>query len=100
MLYGNNQTSWPNAGTSVSAAVFAALLTRINEERLAAGKKSTVGFADPVLYAHPEVLRDVIERNNSACGSGGFIAAEGWDPVTGLGTPDYPAMLDLWMSLP
>lgn len=98
-LYGDNQTSWPNAGTSVSAPVFAAVLTRINEERLAAGK-TTVGFVNPVLYAHPEVLRDITAGNNSACGSAGFIASEGWDPVTGLGTPDYPAMLDLWMSLP
>ena len=23
-----------------------------------------------------------------------------WDPVTGLGTPNYPKMLDLFMSLP
>ncbi|GAB1208348.1 hypothetical protein APSETT445_007096 [Aspergillus pseudonomiae] len=34
-------------GTSAAAPVFAALLTRINEERLAAGKK-TVGFVNPV----------------------------------------------------
>lgn len=23
-----------------------------------------------------------------------------WDPVTGLGTPNYPKMKDLWLSLP
>ena len=35
-------------GTSASAPLFAALLTRINEERLSAGK-GTVGFVNPVL---------------------------------------------------
>ncbi len=42
-------------GTSASAPVFASILTRINEERLAAGK-STVGFVNPVLYQHPEAF--------------------------------------------
>lgn len=45
-------------GTSASAPVFAAILTRINEERLAAGK-STIGFVNPVLYAHPEAFHDI-----------------------------------------
>ena len=30
----------------------------------------------------------------------GFSAVEGWDPVTGLGTPNYPKMLEYFMSLP
>ena len=29
------------------------------------------------------------------CGVGGFSCAEGWDPVTGLGTPLYPKLLAL-----
>lgn len=45
-------------GTSASSPVFASILTRINEERIAAGK-STVGFVNPTLYAHPEVLHDI-----------------------------------------
>ncbi|KAH8897175.1 putative alkaline serine protease AorO [Thozetella sp. PMI_491] len=86
-------------GTSASAPVFAAVLNRINEERIAAGK-STVGFVNPTLYAHPEVFHDITVGNNAACNGKGFIASEGWDPVTGLGTPNYPAMLDLFMGLP
>lgn len=35
-------------GTSASAPIFASILTRINEERLAAGK-STIGFVNPTL---------------------------------------------------
>ena len=37
-------------GTSASAPCFAAILTRINEERIAAGKK-TVGFVNPTLVS-------------------------------------------------
>ncbi|KAL5364711.1 peptidase S8/S53 domain-containing protein [Aspergillus floccosus] len=85
-------------GTSAAAPVFAALLTRINEERLAAGK-STVGFVNPVLYAHPEAFFDVTSGNNEGCGTKGFSAAKGWDPVTGLGTPNYPKLLDVFMNM-
>ncbi|KAE8419834.1 peptidase S8/S53 domain-containing protein [Aspergillus pseudocaelatus] len=85
-------------GTSAAAPVFAALLTRINEERLAAGKK-TVGFVNPVLYANPEVFFDVTKGSNQGCGTDGFPAAKGWDPVTGLGTPNYPKLLELFMGL-
>ncbi|KAI4154970.1 MAG: hypothetical protein LQ340_001318, partial [Diploschistes diacapsis] len=83
-------------GTSAAAPTFAAILNRINEERIAAGK-STVGFVNPTLYANPQVLHDITVGNNSGCGTSGFFAAKGWDPVTGLGTPNYPAMLSLYM---
>ncbi|KAJ6177663.1 hypothetical protein N7519_008124 [Penicillium mononematosum] len=84
-------------GTSASAPVFAAILTRINEERLAAGK-STVGFVNPVLYAHPEAFFDVTTGSNPGCNTDGFSAAKGWDPVTGLGTPNYPELLRVFME--
>lgn len=86
-------------GTSASAPVFAAILNRVNEERIAAGK-STVGFVNPTLYAHPEMFNDITVGNNSGCGTPGFYAAKGWDPVTGLGTPNYPSFLSVFMSLP
>ncbi|CAK7211597.1 hypothetical protein SCUCBS95973_001169 [Sporothrix curviconia] len=86
-------------GTSLAAPVWASVLTLINEERLAQGKK-TVGFVNPVLYAHPEVFNDVTSGSNPGCGTSGFPAAEGWDPVTGLGSPNYPKLLALFKSLP
>lgn len=82
-------------GTSASAPVFASLLTRINEERLAANQ-STVGFVNPVLYSHPEVFHDITQGNNPGCGTSGFAAAKGWDPVTGLGTPNFPELMKLF----
>ncbi|EOO00369.1 putative alkaline serine protease protein [Phaeoacremonium minimum UCRPA7] len=86
-------------GTSLAAPVWAAIITRINEERLAANK-STVGFINPTLYANPQVLNDITVGSNPACGSTGFLAAPGWDPVTGLGSPNYPKLLNLFMGLP
>ncbi|PKS09467.1 hypothetical protein jhhlp_004083 [Lomentospora prolificans] len=86
-------------GSSASAPVFAAILTLINEKRLAAGK-STVGFVNPVLYANPNVFNDVKFGRNPGCSTDGFSAREGWDPVTGLGTPKYRDMESLFMSLP
>jgi len=55
---------------------------------------------NPVLYANPQVLNDVVNGGNPGCGTDGFQAVEGWDPVTGLGTPNYPAMEELFLSLP
>ncbi|KAF3769696.1 subtilisin-like protein [Cryphonectria parasitica EP155] len=85
-------------GTSLSAPIWAAVLTRINEERLAAGK-STLGFINPTLYAHPEVFFDITNGSNPNCGTTGFLATEGWDPVSGLGTPVYPKLLSLLQDL-
>ena len=85
-------------GTSASTPTFGSILTLLNEERLKHGK-STVGFINPVAYAHPEVFNDIVEGGNQGCATAGFESAPGWDPVTGLGTPNYPKMLKLWLSL-
>ncbi|THW17881.1 aorsin [Aureobasidium pullulans] len=86
-------------GTSGSAPIFASLINRIVEERIKVGK-GALGFVNPTLYEHPEVLNDIVNGTNPGCGTKGFSAVKGWDPVTGLGTPDYPKMLDLFMGLP
>lgn len=67
-------------GTSAAAPAWGAILTRINEERLGAGK-TTVGFVNPVLYANAGVLHDITQGSNPGCGTDGFAVAEGWDPV-------------------
>ena len=49
------------------------------------------------------MFTDVTTGSNpggGGCGVGGFSCAKGWDPVTGLGTPMYPALLELALSLP
>ncbi|MCJ1417209.1 hypothetical protein MMC32_003549 [Xylographa parallela] len=86
-------------GSSLASPLFASVLTLINEERFKAGK-GPVGFVNPTLYKNPEVLNDITNGTNVGCGSQGFHTARGWDPATGLGTPNYPDMLQLFMSLP
>ncbi|EAQ88797.1 hypothetical protein CHGG_05416 [Chaetomium globosum CBS 148.51] len=87
------------SGTSASAPTLGAMITLINGERLKVGK-GPVGFINPVLYAHPEVFQDIVEGNNSGCGTKGFSAVEGWDPVTGLGAPNYEKLKAVFMALP
>ncbi|CRG91570.1 hypothetical protein PISL3812_08620 [Talaromyces islandicus] len=84
-------------GTSASAPIFASILTRINEELLAK-KGTTVGFVNPTLYAHPEAFHDITSGDNAGCNTDGFSTAPGWDPVTGLGTPNYPALLKVFLG--
>lgn len=85
-------------GTSLAVPVIASIFTLINEARINAGK-SSVGFVNPVLYAHPEALNDITSGNNPGCGTAGFEAVEGWDPVTGLGTPRFPELLGIFLAL-
>jgi tripeptidyl-peptidase-1 len=74
-------------GTSGSAPIFASIINRIVEERIAAGK-GPLGFVNPTLYEHPEVLNDIINGTNPGCGTQGFSAVKGWDPVTGKSIDD------------
>ncbi|KAF8860460.1 subtilisin-like protein [Acephala macrosclerotiorum] len=62
--------------------------------------KSAVGFINPVLYANPKALNDIKKGTNPGCGTKGFSAVSGWDPLTGLGTPNYPAPLKVFVALP
>jgi tripeptidyl-peptidase-1 len=84
-------------GTSASAPIVASLISLINEERLAAGK-GTVGFINPVLYANPGAMNDITVGSNPGAGTKGFQAVPGWDPVSGLGTPDYEKLLKIFMA--
>lgn len=86
-------------GTSCSAPTFGAVITLINQQRIKAGK-SAVGFINPTIYANPSAFNDITSGGNQGCGTAGFTAVEGWDPVTGLGTPNYEALLAAFLALP
>jgi len=75
--------------------------TQLNEARLNAGK-STLGFLHPTLYAHPEAFHDITVGYNKGCDgvTPAFNTTVGWDPVTGLGTPKFEKLKDIFMSLP
>ena len=106
-------------GTSASCPAFASIIAIINEQRYAQGKKS-IGFLNPTLYKNADVLNDIVGGSNPNCGTQGFTAVPGWDPVTGyvftkcispmcrllicgnprsLGTPNVPRMLQLFLKM-
>ncbi len=86
-------------GTSASTPIWGGIVTLLNEARIAAGK-GPIGFLNPTLYAHPEAFNDITVGGNPGCGTPGFKCAPGWDPVTGLGTPIFPKLKDVFLSLP
>ena len=71
----------------------------MNDARIAAGK-SPMGFLNPFIYQNPTIFTDITSGNNPGCGTDGFEALTGWDPVTGHGTPNYPAMVAAALALP
>ncbi|EIW75859.1 tripeptidyl peptidase A [Coniophora puteana RWD-64-598 SS2] len=86
------------SGTSAATPAFAAIVSMLNDARLRAGK-SSLGFLNPILYGNASVaLNDVTEGNNPGCATPGFNATKGWDPVTGLGTPNFEKLKDVVMS--
>jgi len=78
----------PVGGTSAVAPLWAGLIALINQ-RLAALNKKTAGFVNPILYNSPNTFHDITQGNNDIDGTlKKYQAGTGWDPCTGLGTPD------------
>ncbi|KAH8982286.1 subtilisin-like protein [Lactarius akahatsu] len=76
-------------GTSCSAPTVAGIISLLNDYLLSTGK-SPLGFLNPWLYGlGPSGFNDITSGSNPGCGTDGFSAIAGWDPVTGLGTPDF-----------
>ncbi|KAJ3302537.1 hypothetical protein HDV03_004904 [Kappamyces sp. JEL0829] len=65
------------SGTSASAPSAAGIIALVNDKLLSAGK-STLGFLNPLLYANPSALNDIISGSNPGCGTNGFSAKSGW----------------------
>ncbi|KAI0028799.1 subtilisin-like protein [Vararia minispora EC-137] len=88
-------------GTSASSPVVGSIITLINDARIANGK-GPVGFINPVIYSEKfrSAFHDITVGGNQGCGTPGFQSTEGWDPVTGVGTPNMTALLPLFLSLP
>ena len=77
-------------GTSAVAPLWAALAALMNEQL---GKK--VGFMNPTLYSLGEAdFHDITSGNNDNAGLGHYSAKAGWDPCTGLGSPNGVALLN------
>jgi len=91
-------------GTSASTPMFGAMITALNQDRLNAGK-SPLGFINPVLYKlatqYPTAFQDItIGTNGGGCSNLQFEATSGWDPLTGLGSPNFGVIRQYISSLP
>ncbi|KAK2465767.1 hypothetical protein APHAL10511_002311 [Amanita phalloides] len=88
-----NQNHKFTGGTSASTPINASIITLLND-CLIEQKGRSLGFLNPLLYANPTVLNDITEGSNLGSGTDGFPAKSGWDPVMGLGTPNFPKMAE------
>ena len=84
-------------GTSASTPAFSSIINLVSNQLLVEGK-APLGFLNPFLYSSGTAgLTDIVNGNSEGCsnldGGVGFSAVEGWDPVTGLGTPVFDALL-------
>ena len=76
-------------GTSAAAPLWAALIARFNQHLNCMGL-SNCGFLNPYLYdANVSKTFNPVTKGNI----GAYEASEGWDPCTGLGTPNGKKLL-------
>ncbi|KAI9460738.1 subtilisin-like protein [Russula earlei] len=104
------------AGTSCSAPTAAGVFSLLNDLLISRGKPP-LGFLNPLIYSKAWTgFNDITSGSNPGCGTSGFSAVKGWDPVrnyvfrpccypagvlmfstqvTGFGTPDFTKLRDL-----
>eukprot|EP00871_Galdieria_phlegrea_P004372 jgi/Galph1/4936/GphlegSOOS_G3556.1 len=108
-VYTEEPPQWVGVGgTSISAPMFASIVSMINYERLKRGMPA-MGFINPFLYAaaeiFPDAFLDITIGNNRCTEFGypccllGYPALKGWDPASGLGSPIYENLLRAALEL-
>lgn len=100
-------------GNSAAAPVWAAIIALLNDARLSVGKPA-LGFVNPLLYyLGSKGLTDITTGESVGCKGEnttnniklGYIpwaswnATAGWDPVTGLGVPNFAWLKELVLSI-
>ena len=96
----NNMVPVPGVmGTSASTPTVAGIISLVNDARFH-NKKSAMGFLNPFLYQNAAAMYDVTSGHNEGCLTydTGFYATTGWDPVTGSGSPNFPALVKAALS--
>ena len=89
-------------GTSCSSPIFASMITLLNDYQKGRGKPR-LGFVNPLLYKMLNTFTDITMGNNycteyQCCSREyGYTATKGWDPVTGLGSPNLGKMIE-WLN--
>jgi len=85
-------------GTSASTPSWGAIISLLNEECLSASDgKKTLGFVNPLFYQNAGAFTDIMQGSNAigANAMSGWKCSEGWDAVTGLGTPRFTKLQDV-----
>ncbi|KAF8260350.1 subtilisin-like protein [Lactarius quietus] len=78
-----------SSGTSFATPTAASIFSLLNDYLLSTDRPP-LGFLNPLLYGHLRpAMNDITSGSNPGCNTPGFSAIPGWDPVTGLGTPDF-----------
>jgi tripeptidyl-peptidase I len=110
-----NNATGQSGGTSAAVPVFGSTIALLNDARFRAGK-GPLGFLNPWLYAVGFLgLTDITAGGSVGCDGingqtggvvmGGIIpfaswnATAGWDPVTGLGVPNFEKLKELALKL-
>jgi len=79
-------------GTSASTPSWGGIVSLLNEECLSAsGGSKTLGFVNPLFYQNADAFTDITKGSNAIGNNAksGWKCTEGWDAVTGLGTPQF-----------
>ena len=76
---------------------FAVLTVNPALSALSAAGKPPMGFLNPFIYQNKAAFQDVTKGKNPGGlnKNYGFQAIPGWDPASGVGTPDYEALSKL-----
>jgi tripeptidyl-peptidase-1 len=83
------------SGTSASTPLMSSILALVNDALISSGKPP-LGFLNPWLYKTGYAgFTDIVNGFNAGCNTTGFSAVEGWDAVSGFGTPVFPKIVKL-----
>ncbi|PGH35776.1 tripeptidyl-peptidase I [[Emmonsia] crescens] len=97
------------SGTSASAPTIAAIISHLNAMRLSQ-KQPVLGFLNPWIYSSGfQGFRDITDGGSTGCigkevspgvrtafvPNASWNATQGWDPVTGFGTPNFSKLVEL-----
>ncbi|KAH9020559.1 subtilisin-like protein [Lactarius deliciosus] len=83
---------------TVNAQTVAGTISLLNDYLITNGRPP-LGFLNIRLYDDGLAgLNDITSGSNPGCGTDGFSAVPGWDPVTGLGTPDFEKLQNIFMT--
>lgn len=89
------------SGTSCASPAAAGIFALLNDVRMQAGK-SSLGFLNPMIYEHAAAFNDITTGASEGCSflGAGWPAKQGWDAVTGVGTPNYGNLATAVAALP